>query len=64
MREQQILEIDRLNEVANCSVTRYELDASRDKRYPLARREYNMTGPLLEEGAQVTTEPDARAPAP
>jgi 2,3-bisphosphoglycerate-dependent phosphoglycerate mutase len=64
MSEQQILDVDRLNEVANCSVTRYERDPIRDKRYPLALREYNMTVPLVEEGAQVTTEPDARAPAP
>jgi hypothetical protein len=27
-------------------------------------REYNMTVPLLKEGAPVTAEPDARAPAP
>jgi broad specificity phosphatase PhoE len=62
--EQQILDEDRDNEVANCSVTHYELDPSRDKRFPLTLREYNMTVPLLEEGAPVTTEPDARAPAP
>jgi broad specificity phosphatase PhoE len=64
MSEEQILEVDRTNEVANCSVTRYELDPSRDRRDPLALREYNMTVPLLKEGAPVTAEPDARAPAP
>jgi probable phosphoglycerate mutase len=64
MSEQQILEVDRVSEVANCSVTRYERDLNRENGEVLTLREYNMTVPLLEEGAAVTTEPDARAPAP
>ncbi len=64
MSEQDILKVDQENEVSNCSVTHYELDPTRGRHLPLALREYNMTVPLLEEGAEVTTEPDARAPAP
>jgi broad specificity phosphatase PhoE len=64
MTEQQILAIDREDEVANCSVTRYELDPSRGKQGKLILREYNFVAPLREEGTTVTAEPDARAPAP
>src|SRR5687768_5440264 len=64
MTEQQILEIDREDEVANCSVTRYELDPSAGKQDKLALRDYNFVAPLQEEGAPVTAEPDARAAAP
>jgi broad specificity phosphatase PhoE len=64
MTEQQILEIDRTDEVANCSVTRYEFDRGQGKRGKLVLREYNTVVPLLEEHAPITAEPDARAPAP
>ena len=64
MTEGQILTIDREDEVANCSVTRYEFDPSAGKHGKLVLREYNFVAPLLEEGAPVTAEPDARAPAP
>jgi probable phosphoglycerate mutase len=64
MTEEQILEIDRVSEVANCSVTRYEFDPSVGRRGKLVLREYNTVVPLLEEHAPVTAEPDARAPAP
>ena len=64
MTEAQILQIDRDDEVANCSVTRYEFDPSAGKHGKLVLREYNFVAPLREEGAPVTAEPDARAPAP
>ena len=64
MTEQQILEVDRLDEVANCSVTRYEFDPSAGKQGKLVLREYNTIVPLLSERAPITAEPDARAPAP
>jgi len=64
LTEQQILEIDRMNEVANCSVTRYAFDPGQGKRGKLLLRDYNTVVPLLEEGAPVTAEPDARTPAP
>lgn len=64
MTEQQILEIDRLDEVANCSITEYAFDPSQGKRGKLVLRSYNTVVPLLEEGAPITAEPDARTPAP
>jgi len=64
MTEQEILDIDRQDEVANCSVTRYEFDPSAGKRGKLVLREYNFVAPLVEEGASITSEPDARAPGP
>jgi broad specificity phosphatase PhoE len=64
MTEQEILEIDTTDEVANCSVTRYAFDPSQGKRGKLVLREYNTVVPLLEEHAPITVEPDARAPAP
>ena len=64
MTERQILEIDRTDEVANCSITHYAFDASQGKRGKLVLRSYNTVVPLIEEGAPVTAEPDARTPAP
>jgi probable phosphoglycerate mutase len=64
MTEQQILEIDRSEEVANCSITEYAFDARAGKRGKLVLRSYNTVVPLLEEGAPITAEPDARTPAP
>ena len=55
LTEEQILAIDAEVEVANCSITSYELAEGR-----LELRRFNFVAPLLEEGAPVTTEPDAR----
>jgi probable phosphoglycerate mutase len=55
LNEQQILQIDREAELANCSLTSYELD---HQRGVLALRHYNLVAPLEEHGAPVTTEPD------
>jgi broad specificity phosphatase PhoE len=64
LTEQQILEIDRVDEVANCSITEYAFDPHQGKRGKLCLRSYNTVVPLLEEGAPITAEPDARTPAP
>lgn len=64
LTEQQILDVDRVDEVANCSITRYDFDPAQGKRGKLVLREYNTVVPLLEERAPITAEPDARAPAP
>jgi len=64
MTEEQILEIDRRDEVANCSVTRYEFDRGQGKHGKLVLREYNFVAPLEEAGEAVTAEPDARAVSP
>ncbi len=59
MTEEQILEVDRLNEVANCSVTSYAFDPVRGRHGKLVLREFNFSAPLEEAGEEVTTEPDA-----
>lgn len=55
MTEEQILAIDRTDDVANCSVTSYALAA--DGRGMELRR-FNFVAPLEEQGAKVTREPD------
>ena len=52
--EQGILEIDREHELANCSITRYEL--SEDDRPTLAA--FNETAAMEDENEPVTAEPD------
>ena len=59
MTENQILTIDRENEVANCSVTSYQFDSARGRHGKLVLREFNFCAPLEEAGEKVTTEPDA-----
>ena len=63
MTEEQILAIDRETEVANCSVTRYDNDTSRIKHGKLELTEFNFVAPLENEGAPVTSAPDAVAGA-
>ncbi len=53
MTEEQILAIDRDTDLANCSLTSYELAGDR-----LELRRFNFVAPLEKEGAPVTTEPD------
>lgn len=60
MSEEQILQIDRTEEVANCSVTTYEFDRSLGKHGKLALRQFNFVAPLEEAGEPVTSEPDAK----
>ena len=63
MTEQQILGIDAEAEVANCSVTEYRLDPSIGQSGGLVLHRYNFVAPLLEAGAPVTSEPDAKVAA-
>lgn len=60
--EQEILEIDRQGDVANCSITEYRFDpqAGRDGNLVLAR--YNCTAPSADD-VPVTREPDAMVAA-
>lgn len=60
MTEEQILTIDRAEEVANCSVTTYQFDPAQGRRGKLVLKEFNFVAPLEEAGAPVTTEPDAK----
>ena len=58
MSEQQILTIDREHELANCSVTSYELEEGRSGHGQMVLRLFNHVAPLEEAGEPVTTEPD------
>ena len=59
MTEQQILIIDRDDDVANCSVTSYEYDPTSGKTGGLVLRHYNFIAPVEEAGERVTMAPDA-----
>jgi broad specificity phosphatase PhoE len=58
MTEEQLLEIDRAEDVANCSVTQYAFDATLGREGKLVLRHYNFVAPLEEAGAPVTSAPD------
>ncbi len=58
MTEDEILKIDRENEVANCSVTSYEYDETTPPRGKLDLKLFNFVAPLEEAGAPVTAKPD------
>ena len=61
LTEEQILRIDRSSEVANCSVTRFDVDPTKGTAGKLALREFNFVAPLQAEGATVTFTPDIPA---
>jgi broad specificity phosphatase PhoE len=60
MDEKTILDIDRMGDVPNCSITSYEFDPSLGRKGKLARRLVNFVVPLEQAGAPVTSEPDAQ----
>jgi broad specificity phosphatase PhoE len=64
LSEEQILAIDRTDEVANCAVTAYEFEPDLGKRGKLVRTLYNFVAPIEEAGEPVTTAPDVRPTAP
>jgi probable phosphoglycerate mutase len=63
LTEDELLAIDKKNEVANCSVTLYEYDESLGPRGNLRLGLFNFVAPLEEAGAPVTAEPDAKVGA-
>lgn len=63
MAEEEILAIDRADDVPNCSVTSYRYDASVGRHGGMMLEGFNFVAPLREEGAAVTTEPDVRGPS-
>ncbi len=63
MTEEQILAIDRENEVANCSVTHYHFERKHGANGGLVLHEFNFVAPLEEAGAPVTVEKDAKVGA-
>ncbi|MCA1593581.1 MAG: histidine phosphatase family protein [Acidobacteria bacterium] len=56
--EEEILNIDRDYDVANCSVTSYECDPSRGPSGKLALKLFNFVAPLEDAGTPVTTSRD------
>lgn len=63
MTEDQILAIDRADEIANCSVTSYEYDADARPRGMMRLNLFNFVAPLEEAGTLVTSKPDAQLAA-
>ena len=61
MDEAAILEVDRLADVPNCSVTSYAFDPAAGRNGKLLRKLVNFTAPLEEAGAPITAEPDVPA---
>jgi broad specificity phosphatase PhoE len=61
--EAEILAIDRLADVPNCSVTSYEFEPAAGRRGKLVLRQASFVLPLEEAGAPVTSAPDKPAAA-
>jgi broad specificity phosphatase PhoE len=60
LTETELLAIDKQAEVANCSVTLYEHDATLGPRGNLRLEFFNFVAPLEEAGAPVTSKPDVK----
>lgn len=58
LTEDQILAIDRATDVANCSVTRFDVNPSEGTAGKLVLRSFNFIAPLEAEGATVTSKAD------
>lgn len=63
MTEAEILAIDAKADVANCSITEYAYRPQEDTTGKLALVRYNFVAPVVEEGASITSEPDANVAA-
>ena len=63
LTEEDLLAIDKNNEIANCSVTVYEHDQGLGPRGNLRLSLFNFVAPLEEAGTTVTAEPDANVGA-
>lgn len=62
--EERILGIDRQGDVANCAITEYEYqDRGRTMDGSMVLLRYNETSPLQQQGAPVTSAPDAQVAA-
>ena len=58
MTEADILEVDRDNQIANCSVTAYEFDSHAGRHGKLVLNRFNFVAPIVEAGEEVTRQPD------
>jgi probable phosphoglycerate mutase len=61
--EASVLRIDGEGDVANCSATEYVLERMNEDAAVLKLQRYNFVAPLEEEGAPVTSAPDAKVAA-
>lgn len=59
LSEAEILAIDKLGDVGNCSVTEYRLDPAAGKDGVLMLSSYNVTAPMEAQDTPVTSAPDA-----
>lgn len=59
MNEQQVLDVDRAGQVANCGITEYQHDPVAGKQGKLVLVHYNMTAPIDREATPITRAPDA-----
>ena len=59
LSEQDLLTIDRTNDVANCALTVFEFDPSIGRQGGMRLCRYNDVTPLAEAGEKITAEPDA-----
>ena len=58
MTEEQILDIDRVHDIANCSVTSYAFDSQLGQHGHLSLQLFNFVAPLAQAGAPITTTAD------
>ncbi len=63
MTEDEIIAIDKGNEIANCSVTSYFYEPAKGPRGQLSLDLFNFVAPLEDAGAPVTSRPDAKVGA-
>ncbi|UZK65898.1 histidine phosphatase family protein [Sphingomonas sp. M1-B02] len=63
LSEEEILEIDRQGDVANCSITEYAHDPAAGKDGGLVLLRYNVNPPMEDGDAEVTSAPDAMVAA-
>src|SRR3954469_16400912 len=63
LTEEQVLAIDAQGDLANCAVTEYLCDPNHGRGGGMRLVRYNFVAPLREEGAPVTSEPDANVAA-
>jgi broad specificity phosphatase PhoE len=58
LTEQELLAVDRAQELANCGVTEYRFDRSAGRTGGMVLRGFNDTEPVADAGQPVTAEPD------
>jgi hypothetical protein len=58
MTEEQILDIDRRYDIANCAVTSYRFDAQQGRHGHPTLQLFNFVAPLAQAGAPITATAD------